>query len=234
MVQGAESYHPPKLTTCCWVLLFLGYTEVGGPPVHRFSALKHFAPDNSVEDVLGVLTKHAHLVQGLWVPKSSLLFPGGQGVAPLARDYILLLFSKGPLINYSQVDVPGSLNKALKGFLSILAVERPSFRDWKFKEPTDVSFMKLHPDIVREQRRVWESLEKQITDIIHGGGRRGPVTKNSGKPSIANKTGTSTKSDGATRATNGTPVRRTAMSAETREALPKALEEVFRLHKVCR
>ncbi|KAJ9703409.1 hypothetical protein PVL29_004973 [Vitis rotundifolia] len=204
-----------------------------GPPVHRFSALKHFAPDNSVEDVLGVLTKHAHLVQGLWVPKSSLLFPGGQGVAPLARDYILLLFSKGPLINYSQVDVPGSLNKALKGFLSILAVERPSFRDWKFKEPTDVSFMKLHPDIVREQRRVWESLEKQITDIIHGGGRRGPVTKNSGKPSIANKTGTSTKSDGATRATNGTPVRRTAMSAETREALPKALEEVFRLHKVC-
>lgn len=172
-------------------------------------------------------------MQGLWVPKSSLLFPGGQGVAPLARDYILLLFSKDPLISYSQVDVPGSLSKALKGFLSTLAIERPSFKDWKFKEPTDVSFIKLYPDVVREQRCVWENLEKQITDIIHGG-RKGPVAKNLGKPTTANKTGISTKSDGATRATNGSSLRRTTMSAETREALPRALEEVFRLHKVCR
>ena len=207
-------------------------------PVHRFSAIKHIAPDHSVEDILGVLTKHAQLVQGLWVLKSSLLFAeenakqkGQKGREMLARDYILLLFNKDPVIKNSQLDVPGLLQNFLNNSLKQFAVQRPSLKDWKFKEPTDMSFIKQHPDIVREQKRVWESQEKRITDSVYGG-KKVHVTKNFGKPSNANKI--LTKSEGATRATNGTLVRRTAMSVETREALPKALEEVFRLHKVCR
>lgn len=208
------------------------------PPVYRFSAIKHFAPDHSVEDILGLLTKHAQLVQGLWVQKSSLwvqkssLPAKEKGVAMLARDYMLLLFSKDPVISDSQLDIPGFLQKVLIGFLKKISVQRPSLKEWKFKEPTDFSFIKQHPDIVREQNRVWESQEKRIINSVHGGGKKVNITKISGKPSIPNKI--STKSDGATRATNGTLVRRTVMSAETREALPKALEEVFRLHKVCR
>ncbi|CAA3021975.1 DNA-directed RNA polymerase III subunit RPC5 [Olea europaea subsp. europaea] len=43
-----------------------------GSPNHGFDALKHLALDDSVEEVLEVLQEYARLVQGLWVPKSSL------------------------------------------------------------------------------------------------------------------------------------------------------------------
>ncbi|XP_057984173.1 uncharacterized protein LOC131168607 isoform X2 [Malania oleifera] len=202
-----------------------------GPPVHRFNALKHLAPDESIEDVLRVLGRHARLVQGLWVPKSSLLSDGREGVEALARDYILLLFSKNPTIKYPQLDVL-KRNKALKGILTTLAVERPSFKDWKFREPTDVSFIKLYPNVVNEQNQYWEALEKKVTVVIHGGERSGPGAKN--KPGMPTKPGTSTVSDkGAMRSGNETPSRRTAMSNETREALSRALKKLFQMYRVC-
>ncbi|KAF8405189.1 hypothetical protein HHK36_010089 [Tetracentron sinense] len=200
-----------------------------GPQVHRFNALKHLAPDDSNEDVLGVLRQLAHLVQGLWVPKSSLLC---QGVQALARDYVLFLFSKNPVINYIQLDGTKLPKEHLYRVLNLLAVERPSFKNWKFKEPTDVLFIKLHPDILREQERVWESHGKQITDAINGAGKSGPGMRNSVKPSMTNRPGPSVKPDqGAKRDVNGSGTM--IMSDETQEVLRKALLKLFHTQKVC-
>ncbi|KAI8563329.1 hypothetical protein RHMOL_Rhmol03G0103800 [Rhododendron molle] len=214
-----------------------------GPPANRLRTLKkHLAPDDSIEDVLGVLQKLAHLVQGLWIPKTPLLLEGG--VECLARDYFLLLFSKNPVISYEQVKAVGSrgqpLKDVIKGVLSILAVERPDLHGWKFKELPDVSsenessdemFMKLYSDVVKEQEKAWERAEKPLTDSIFVGGRGG--LKNSSKPDTANRAGTSkVQSKGAARSSNGA-VSRTPMSNETREALPKVLQKLFQTHSVC-
>ncbi|KAG5556912.1 hypothetical protein RHGRI_007224 [Rhododendron griersonianum] len=214
-----------------------------GPPANRLRTLKkHLAPDDSIEDVLGVLQKLAHLVQGLWIPKTPLLLEGG--VECLARDYFLLLFSKNPVISYEQVKAVGSrgqpLKDVIKGVLSILAVERPDLHGWKFKELPDVSsenessdemFMKLYSDVVKEQEKAWEHAEKPLTDSIFVGGRGG--LKNSSKPDTANRAGTSkVQSKSAARSSNGA-VSRTPMSNETREALPKVLQKLFQTHSVC-
>ncbi|KAI8032534.1 DNA-directed RNA polymerase III subunit RPC5 [Camellia lanceoleosa] len=203
-----------------------------GPPANRFDTIKHLAPTDSIEDVLGVLQKLAHLVQGLWVPKTA-LFEGNHGVEGLARDYILLLFSKNPAISYEQINVARSLGKAIKGVLNVLAIERPSLKDWKLKELPDTSFMKLHPNIVKEQEQAWGRVEKSITESIFGS-RKGPIgLKNSAKPDMANRPGTSKNpSKVMARSSNGA-VSRTPMSIETREALPKALQKLFQTHKVC-
>lgn len=203
-----------------------------GASLHRFSTLKHIAPDNSIEDVLRVLRQHANLVQGLWVPKSSLLYQGAEGVQVLARDYILLLFSKSPIITRSQLPFRGALDKAMKEILPLLAVERCSFNDWKLKEPTDTSFLKLYPNVVQDHAQVWEGLEKKLSGLTQKGGKGEPPVKSlaTKNPSVPNKLTASNNSDkGPTRAPNG----RMTMSDETREALPKALQKLFQIHKVC-
>ncbi|KAJ0046447.1 hypothetical protein Pint_05385 [Pistacia integerrima] len=143
-----------------------------GPPVNRFSALQHFAPDDSIEDLLGVLQKHAQLVQGLWVPRSLLLFE--DKAACLARDFVLLLFSKNLAVKSEQLLVEAKLKDHIKRLLNVFAVERPSFKDWKFKEHRDASFIKEHPDIVKKQEQVWANVEKQINDVINRPRKVGP------------------------------------------------------------
>ncbi|KAG8384040.1 hypothetical protein BUALT_Bualt04G0076700 [Buddleja alternifolia] len=204
---------------------------VEGPPVHRFDALKHLAPDESVEEVLGVLQEHGRLVQGLWVPRSSLVYETDQGIEVLARDYILLLFSKNVTINSSQLPQRPQLAKAMKDVLSLLAVERPAFNDWKLKELPDMSFTKLYPSIVKKQEEEWESLEKKINDLF--GGRNGPGIKASSKSNTINNSATSKSSNKvATRTSNGaTSI--SAMSEEVRDAVTKALQKLFKNIKVC-
>ncbi|KAJ4714451.1 DNA-directed RNA polymerase III subunit RPC5 [Melia azedarach] len=94
-----------------------------GAPVQRFSALMHYAPNDTVEDVLGVLQKYALLVQGLWAPRSLLLFE--DKVKCLARDYVLLMFSKNSVVKFQQLFVNAKLRDHIKSFLSMFAVERP-------------------------------------------------------------------------------------------------------------
>ncbi|MCI28875.1 DNA-directed RNA polymerase III subunit RPC5, partial [Trifolium medium] len=66
---------------------------IDGPTLHRFSAIKHFAPEYSNDELLSFLQQHAQLLQGYWVPKSRLLYPKG-GPESLARNYVLVLFNK--------------------------------------------------------------------------------------------------------------------------------------------
>ncbi|XP_059623709.1 uncharacterized protein LOC132266739 [Cornus florida] len=204
-----------------------------GPPINRFDTLKHLAPSDSIEDVLGVLRKYAQLVQGLWVPKSSLLYEGGRGVEALARDYILLLFRKNPIISHGQVNASGALSKASKSVLNVLAVERPSLNNWKFKEPQDMSFIKLYPDIVKEQEQVWERMEIPVNSKYLEGGKSGPGMRNSSKPDMASRPPASKNPNVVAAKSSNGALSRTPMSVETREALPKALQKVFQTQKVC-
>ncbi|XP_011099592.1 DNA-directed RNA polymerase III subunit RPC5 [Sesamum indicum] len=203
-----------------------------GPRVHRFDALKYLAPDESVEEILGVIQEHARLVQGLWVPKSSLVYGTDQGVEVLARDYVLLLFSKNIIINNSQLPQRPQLSKAMKEVLNVLAVERPAFSDWKLKELPDISFIKRNPSIVQKQEEEWECLEKKINDLLFGG-RNGPGVKTSSKSNTTNNPAAPKSSNRvATRAPNGAPSK-TAMPEEVREAVTKALQKLFKSIKVC-
>ncbi|XP_022870607.1 DNA-directed RNA polymerase III subunit RPC5-like [Olea europaea var. sylvestris] len=203
-----------------------------GSPIHRYDALKHLAPDESVEEVLEVLQEYARLVQGLWVPKSSLVYGTDSGIEVLARDYVLLLFSKNPLVNNSQIPQRPQLAKAMKDVLNVLAVERPSFSDWKLRELPDRRFLKLNPTVAKQQEEEWESLEKKINDLLFGG-RSGPGAKTYSKSNVINNPATSMSSSRVALKTPNGASSRTPMPEETREALMKALQKLFKSIKVC-
>ncbi|CAI9781011.1 unnamed protein product [Fraxinus pennsylvanica] len=203
-----------------------------GSPIHRFDALKHLAPDEPVEEVLEVLQEYARLVQGMWVPKSSLVYGTDSGIEVLARDYVLLLFSKNPLVNDSQIPQRPQLAKAMKDVLNILAVARPSFSDWKLRELPDCRFIKLNPTVAKQQEEEWESLEKKINDLLFGA-RNGTGMKDSSKSNVINNPATSTSSSEVTLKTLDGVFSRMPMPEETREALMKALQKLFKSIKVC-
>ncbi|KAK6783109.1 hypothetical protein RDI58_020905 [Solanum bulbocastanum] len=197
-----------------------------GPPIHRFDALKHLGPDNSADEIIRVLQIYAQLVQGLWVPKSSLVYGTNSGVEVLARNFVLYEFTKGILIKKSVFGRRPEFLKAATPALKSLAVERPDLNDWKLKEHPDKKFENLYGDVVREQQATWECLGKQINDVLPGGRNRptmkNPLNPNADIPALPS-------GDKPT----SSLLLRTSMSEEIREALPKALQEVFRTYKVC-
>lgn len=170
-------------------------------------------------------------MQGFWAPKSSLLFPEDP-LKSLARDYVLLLFSKNPIITSKEVNaLSAKCKEEVKGILKILAIERPSFKDWKLKESPDVAFKKLYPDIVKKQEQVWRAGEDYVIKSIFKDKKAGPRRTNPGiviKPEKAVNPDKSAK-----KVAPGAQAGR-IMSDETREAVLKALKKVFQTHKVCR
>ncbi|KAF3673720.1 putative DNA-directed RNA polymerase III subunit RPC5-like isoform X3 [Capsicum annuum] len=197
-----------------------------GPPIHRFDALKHLAPDNPVDELLRVLQMYAQLVQGLWVPKSSLVYGTNSGVGVLARNFVLYEFTKSIFIKKSAFGRWPEFLKAATPALKSLAVERPDMNDWKLKEHPDKNFENLYGDVVKEQQATWECLGKQINDVLPGRGNRStmknPLSPNANIPALPS-------GDKPT----STSVLRTSMSEEIREALPRALQSVFKTYKVC-
>ncbi|CAA2985443.1 DNA-directed RNA polymerase III subunit RPC5-like [Olea europaea subsp. europaea] len=174
------------------------------------------ALDESVEEVLEVLQEYARLVQGLWVPKSSLGHGTDSGIEVLAKDYVLLLFRKNPL--------------AMKDVLNVLALrDLPSFSDWQLRDLPDRRFIKLNPTVAKKQEEEWESLEKKINDLLFGG-RNGSGTKTSSKSNVMNNPVTSMSSS---KLALKTPNEASPMPEETREALMKALQKLLKGIKVC-
>ncbi|KAL6218459.1 hypothetical protein ACLB2K_011672 [Fragaria x ananassa] len=64
-----------------------------------------------------------------------------------ARNYILNSFRKNPVISNAELNVYSSLKPHFDKTLKFLVVYRPSTRDWKLKEHSDVSFAELYPEI---------------------------------------------------------------------------------------
>ncbi|KAH1223190.1 DNA-directed RNA polymerase III subunit RPC5 [Glycine max] len=210
-------------------------------PLHRFSAIKHFAPEYSENELLGFLQQHAILVWGLWTAKSSLLYPDG-GVETLARDYSLLLFSKSLKVQFSDVSIRGGeLVNRVRNCLKIFGVERNDLDKstgkpnpyWKFRELPDESFKKLYPDIVEKQEELFKGLEKQLSGFSSNVGKR-----KIGKNAVANQ-GVNTEvhksesSDQRVTSLGRVPPAKMTMSNETRHALPIALKKLFQTYKVC-
>lgn len=204
-----------------------------GSTVQRFSGLKHFAPDSTAEEILDVLRHHALLVQGLWTPKSNLLYPGQEsGAQRIARDYVLLLFCKSPFISSSSLHFPPSLKNAVNKFLNTFAVERSTVKDWKFKEPTDTSFMKLYPSIVKEQEEIWGEIEKQIMSLLGKDGKSRSGAKNA---SVASKPERPLNSNKVVTKSPSGAFSGKSIPDDVREVLSsKVLPEVLHEHKVCR
>lgn len=148
-----------------------------------------------------------------------------------ARDYVLLLFKKSPVISFSLLKVPPSLKNFVNKFLNIFATERPSVKDWKFKEPTDQSFIKLYPDVVEKQEEVWAELERMVMKSfddgksVHGA-KNTSMTSRPGRPSNSDK--------GITKTVTVVPSGKTVPD-DIREALStKVLPKVIQDYKVCR
>ncbi|XP_024023312.1 DNA-directed RNA polymerase III subunit RPC5 [Morus notabilis] len=204
----------------------------GLAPVHRFSVLKHFAPDCTTKEILDALQNHALLVQGLWAPKSSLLLGTSKetGAQRIARDYVLLLFWKNPVFSFSSLHFPSSLKTAVNKFLNILGVERPSVKDWKFKGQTDISFIKNYPDVVKKQEEVWGDLERDIMNMF-GDGKSGRGPKNTSIPSRPVKPLNSNKGvpKGTSEVVGGKKIPDDIREVLCSKILPKVIQE----HKVC-
>ncbi|CAA7053807.1 unnamed protein product [Microthlaspi erraticum] len=210
-----------------------------GPWLFRYSLLKHYAPEVSDERFLSVLQQYACLVQGLWTPKTKILKL--ELVTPkLAafRDYVLALFNKGLTIKFFDVKAAESMvdeeeRKTTKSMLAKLAKERPLFCDWKFKEPTDVSFLKSFPEIANEQASLWQEVEKKLKPQ----GKKSKADNVAGENPCATskpEVPTSLSNNGASSRNTTIPcLVRQEMSEDVKSAITKALEKVFRTHKVC-
>lgn len=171
----------------------------------------------------------ALLVQGLWVPKSSVVFGPQGGPHVLARDFALLQFSKDLTIKDSALPRSAGPNKAIKEVLNVMATERPTFKDWKLKESPDLRFIKLNPSVVKKQEEQWERLEKHIMANINVG-KGGPGKKNLSKSDDPTLSKVSNKQ--ATKTSSGST--KTGMSEEVREQTLKAVQRLFKDTKVCR
>lgn len=180
--------------------------------MNQFNSLKYFAPDDSDNDFLAVLQHHADLVQGLWVPKSTLLKLKGMDAA--IRDYVLLLFSKNTVISSKQLEGSGRRIEVPVHVLNPFAIFRPCSNDWKFKMAKDTLFLKNYPHIVRNQEQCWTYRERRIMEAVGGE----LSTKQGSKRGVNGKTSLGT----------------VTIADETREALSKAVMEIFSNHKVCR
>lgn len=203
-----------------------------GSSLHRFDTLKYLAPDNSIEEVLAVLQELALLVQGLWVPRNSLVYGEDKGVKVLARNYVLVLFNKDVIIKYDQIPKNNTLAKAMKDVLRGLATERPTLEDWKLKELPDLNFIKLYADVVKRQHDEWEKAEKDIKSFSSGI-RNGPGMKTSKSSTPASLVASKGSDKLAARTSSGSMPRK-VMSEEACESIRKALQKLFKSIKICR
>lgn len=148
-----------------------------------------------------------------------------------------MLFNKGSTIKFSDVEATGSLTDKMKTMLTVFAKERPLLRDWKFREPTDVSFIKSYPEIAKEQASFWQAMDVKLTSIITKKGKsiaehkKNVVVKNpSATAKLEPPTSLSDKG-GSSRNTIPCVVRQ----EDIRGAITKALKKVFdEHHQVCR
>ncbi|MCI01350.1 DNA-directed RNA polymerase III subunit RPC5, partial [Trifolium medium] len=212
-----------------------------GPPLHRFSAIKHFAPEYSDDELLSFLQNHALLLRGYWVPKGKLLYPEG-GIELLARNFVLVSFNKSLRVQSGELrKLGGELSNRVKYFLVQFALEKLDLKEremyWKFKELPDDSFIKDFPIVVKQQEEIFKILEREVSAYVSVAGKqkqksiKNAVT-NSGVNSALVR---STNSDPpATSLGEDPPPRNMTMSSETRHALPIALKKLFQTHKVCR
>lgn len=142
------------------------------------------------------------------MPKSSTILPDCQATPfkALARDFVILKFSKKLKFTYEEIDAYDPtmrilLNEALNG----LGIDSEILKSWTFKEPADPSFKKLYPSEAME-------LEKELE-------AHAPGILTAMKKRLLKK---------------GVMMRSAGFPVEKQEALSKALGVLFKTHGVHR
>uniref|UniRef100_A0A673BT46 DNA-directed RNA polymerase III subunit RPC5 C-terminal domain-containing protein n=1 Tax=Sphaeramia orbicularis TaxID=375764 RepID=A0A673BT46_9TELE len=125
--------------------------------------------------VLRCIQQVALLVQGNWVVKSDVLYPKNtcsphSGVPAevlcRGRDFVMWRFTLERSVMRKEV---ASIIKLppedVKEFLEHVAVPRVN-RGWEFLLPTDVDFIKKHPDVAHRQNMLWLGIQSKLEKVF--------------------------------------------------------------------
>lgn len=126
--------------------------------------------------VLRCIQQVALLVQGNWVVKSDVLYPKNtcsphSGVPAevlcRGRDFVMWRFTQERSVMRKEV---ASIIKLppddVKDFLEHVASPRVN-RGWEFLLPTDVDFVKKHPDVAHRQNMLWVGIQSKLEKVFN-------------------------------------------------------------------
>ncbi|RVE59830.1 hypothetical protein OJAV_G00192170 [Oryzias javanicus] len=125
--------------------------------------------------VLRCIQQVALLVQGNWVVKSDVLYPKNtcsahSGVPAevlcRGRDFVIWRFTLERSVMRKEI---ASIIKLppedVKEFLEHVAAPRVN-RGWEFLLPTDVDFIKKHPDVAHRQNMLWLGIQSKLEKVF--------------------------------------------------------------------
>ncbi|XP_034715314.1 DNA-directed RNA polymerase III subunit RPC5 [Etheostoma cragini] len=132
----------------------------------------------------------ALLVQGNWVVKSDVLYPKNtcsphSGVPAevlcRGRDFVMWRFTLERSVMRKEI---ASIIKLppedVKEFLEHVSVPRVN-RGWEFLLPTDVDFIKKHPDVAHRQHMLWLGIQSKLEKVFNFS-KEDFMPKNSSQP----------------------------------------------------
>ncbi|XP_031502601.1 uncharacterized protein LOC116265800 [Nymphaea colorata] len=206
--------------------------------VARFADIMRVAYGSTEQDVLQELQQNAHLVKGLWVPKSKFRY---EGVLAAVRDYALLMFHKLGTVEHEKLkDSLKNINDPegkVRTVLAPLALLRHASGTWVLHKPADKSFLDNYPEVVKEQHRAWLASEQDIKATLStfavSNSMKTMVAPR--KVIVANKQLSANKLEqhvGQGQSSKAA-LEKSMISDELREAFPKVLREVFHKYSVC-
>uniref|UniRef100_A0A1A7WX30 Polymerase (RNA) III (DNA directed) polypeptide E n=1 Tax=Iconisemion striatum TaxID=60296 RepID=A0A1A7WX30_9TELE len=126
--------------------------------------------------VLRCIQQVALLVQGNWVVKSDVLYPKNtcsahSGVPAevlcRGRDFVIWRFTQERSVMRKEITSIIKLPpEDVKEFLEHIAAPRVN-RGWEFLLPTDVDFIKKHPDITHRQHMLWLGIQSKLEKVFN-------------------------------------------------------------------
>uniref|UniRef100_H3CEM7 Polymerase (RNA) III (DNA directed) polypeptide E n=1 Tax=Tetraodon nigroviridis TaxID=99883 RepID=H3CEM7_TETNG len=126
--------------------------------------------------VLRCIQQVALLVQGNWVVKSDVLYPkdtcsphSGVPAEVLCRgrDFVMWRFTLERSLMRKEVAAVVRLPpEDVKDFLEQVAAPRVN-RGWEFLLPTDVDFVRKHPDVAHRQHMLWLGIQSKLEKVFN-------------------------------------------------------------------
>ncbi|XP_047465817.1 DNA-directed RNA polymerase III subunit RPC5 [Mugil cephalus] len=126
--------------------------------------------------VLRCIQQVALLVQGNWVVKSDVLYPKNtcsphSGVPAevlcRGRDFVMWRFTLERSVMRKEITAIIKLPpEDVKEFLEHVAAPRVN-RGWEFLLPTDLDFIKKHPDVAHRQHMLWLGIQSKLEKVFN-------------------------------------------------------------------
>ncbi|KAA8581374.1 hypothetical protein FQN60_002955 [Etheostoma spectabile] len=152
---------------------------------------------NDSTAALRCIQQVALLVQGNWVVKSDVLYPKNtcsphSGVPAevlcRGRDFVMWRFTLERSVMRKEI---ASIIKLppedVKEFLEHVSVPRVN-RGWEFLLPTDVDFIKKHPDVAHRQHMLWLGIQSKLEKVFTFS-KEDFMPKNSSQPELVHISG---------------------------------------------